>query len=154
MYYLGIDVGKNGGVVLLNENKNIIASSKMNEMFLFNILRNYNNIFAFVERVHSMPKQGVKSTFTFGYNLGFIIGVLQSHGVEYELIEPLAWKKYFSLIKKDKKESCKKALELDNTLKCYGKRNGLLDGICDAYLICVYGIENKKNNKKVYHGGS
>ena len=38
--------------------------------------------------------------------------------------------------------TCIKALELEPTLKCRGKRGGLMDGVCDAYLIALYGKEN------------
>ncbi len=48
--------------------------------------------FAAVERVHSMPGQGVASTFTFGLGYGRVLGALEALGVPTVLVEPRAWK--------------------------------------------------------------
>ena len=91
-----------------------------------------------LELVHSMKGNGVRSMFTFGENFGWIQGVLDTLELKYELIRPQEWKKHFGLIGSDKKQSCVKALELEPTLECKGKRGGLKDGICDAYMIARY----------------
>lgn len=46
---------------------------------------------AFVELVHSMPAQGVASTFTFGLGYGLVRGVLAGLGVPVTLIPPQKW---------------------------------------------------------------
>lgn len=46
-----------------------------------------------VERVHSMPAQGVSSSFRFGMAYGTVLGVLQTLGVPLELPSPQSWKK-------------------------------------------------------------
>ena len=48
---------------------------------------------AVVERVSSMPKQGVASTFKFGMAVGIIHGVLASAAVPFLLTTPAQWKK-------------------------------------------------------------
>ncbi len=48
--------------------------------------------FACVERVGSMPKQGVASTFAFGVAYGSILGVLQAAHVAIGLVTPRTWK--------------------------------------------------------------
>lgn len=48
---------------------------------------------AFVERCHSMPKQGVASTFKFGTAYGGILGILGALGIPTQLVSPSAWKK-------------------------------------------------------------
>jgi crossover junction endodeoxyribonuclease RuvC len=50
-----------------------------------------------VERVASMPKQGVASTFKFGMAVGLIHGVLLARGVPVNLVTPGVWKKHFNL---------------------------------------------------------
>ena len=46
-----------------------------------------------VERVHSMPKQGVSSSFKFGENFGWFQGLLQGLGIPYTLVSPSVWQK-------------------------------------------------------------
>jgi hypothetical protein len=53
--------------------------------------------FAIVERVASMPKQGVSSTFKFGAPNGAIRGVLAALQIRTHLVSPAVWKKYFQL---------------------------------------------------------
>lgn len=48
---------------------------------------------AVVEKVHSMPKQGVSSSFKFGQNYGTILGVLGALRISTELVTPQRWKK-------------------------------------------------------------
>lgn len=58
---------------------------------------------AYIEDVHSMPKQGVASSFSFGEAKGTIIGILAALGCAYRLVPPQTWKKHFKL-SSDKKE--------------------------------------------------
>lgn len=51
------------------------------------------SVIAVVEKVHSMPKQGVASTFTFGMGFGKVLGVLEALGVPLFLVSPQSWKK-------------------------------------------------------------
>jgi crossover junction endodeoxyribonuclease RuvC len=48
---------------------------------------------ATVERVHSMPKQGVASAFSFGASYGVVLGVLAALRVPYQLVTPQRWKR-------------------------------------------------------------
>jgi crossover junction endodeoxyribonuclease RuvC len=52
---------------------------------------------AFVERVGSMPRQGVSSTFRFGQASGIVIGVLVTLKIPIHLVAPTVWKKHFHL---------------------------------------------------------
>jgi len=67
---------------------------------------------ALMEDVHSFPQQGVASTFKFGFSKGLISGIVKATNPKSELIlvSPQKWKKYYGLIKKDKKDSIQKAL--------------------------------------------
>ncbi len=53
--------------------------------------------FAVVERVASMPKQGVASTFKFGASYGAVRGVLAALQIRTHLVAPAVWKKHFRL---------------------------------------------------------
>jgi len=47
----------------------------------------------YVENVHSMPGQGVASSFQFGRNLGKLEGVLGALHIKTKYVTPQAWKK-------------------------------------------------------------
>ncbi|WP_037449255.1 hypothetical protein [Sinorhizobium fredii] len=52
---------------------------------------------AVIEAVHSMPKQGVASSFKFGRSFGVVIGVVAALGVPAHFVAPGRWKRYFRL---------------------------------------------------------
>jgi crossover junction endodeoxyribonuclease RuvC len=66
---------------------------------------------AIVERVASMPKQGVASTFKFGASYGAVRGVLATLQIRIHLVTPRVWKKNFRL-SSDKEASRALALRL------------------------------------------
>lgn len=46
---------------------------------------------AYVEAVHSMPRQGIASTFSFGVSYGVLRGVLAATGIPWTLVTPQEW---------------------------------------------------------------
>lgn len=46
-----------------------------------------------IEQVHSMPKQGVASAFTFGTGYGIWLGIIAALGLPSVRVEPRRWKK-------------------------------------------------------------
>lgn len=60
---------------------------------LLHIKGGHTRITCNLEKVHSMPKQGVSSTFKFGENFGMIQGVLSALYIPYVLITPQSWMK-------------------------------------------------------------
>lgn len=62
------------------------------------------NIFALLEKVHSMPGQGVASCFTFGKNYGSCLGALRALQIPFKLITPQEWQKGLFVTKHDKKK--------------------------------------------------
>ena len=88
---------------------------------------------AYVERVHAMPKQGVSSTFEFGYGYGILHGVLAAQGIKLVLVTPATWKKHCGLIKKPKDAARSLAItlhpEVANQLNLK-KHGGRADAIC------------------------
>lgn len=49
-------------------------------------------IHVFIEKVHSMPKQGVASTFNFGMGYGIWLGVLAALKIPSTRVTPQSWK--------------------------------------------------------------
>lgn len=91
--------------------------------------------FAAIEDVHSMPKQGVASTFKFGYNAGILLGVIQALGIKVFRIDPSIWKAALG-ISSDKKESLALAKKLFPAYKAYFTRvkdNGRAEAVLLAH---------------------
>lgn len=85
----------------------------------------------YLERVHSMPNQGVASTFRFGVGFGVIQGVLAALGFAYILVEPSKWKPAMGLRGAGKAASRAKAQQLYPTadlrrVKDHGRAEALL----------------------------
>lgn len=76
------------------------------------MLTKYNTDEIVLEKVHSMPQQGVASTFNFGINYGIVKGVIHAIGRDIILVTPQAWKKHFSLLKTEKDEARLLAIKL------------------------------------------
>ena len=49
--------------------------------------------FAVIEDVHSMPGQGVATTFKFGFNTGMVVGMVIQSGIPYTRAAPQRWQR-------------------------------------------------------------
>ena len=107
MINIGIDPGVNGGVAII-ENGQIETTGRpetVKDMADYIEAAKWDciNMFCIIERVHSMPGQGVASTFKFGMNYGQWLGILASLRVPYKEVTPQMWMKYYGSLPKDKK---------------------------------------------------
>jgi len=96
-----------------------------------------------IELVHSMPKQGVASTFKFGMGFGSVITAADSTDAERVLVTPQKWKKeILPNTDKDKKAAINYAqsrypnISLKATPRCKTAHDGLADAVC----LAEYGI--------------
>jgi Holliday junction resolvasome RuvABC endonuclease subunit len=90
-----------------------------------------------VEHVHSMPKQGVASTFTFGKAYGTILGYFAANGHRISHVGPSTWKTTFRLNGKDKDAARALAIELWPTeATLFARRKD--QGRADAALIALH----------------
>lgn len=156
MLYLGIDPGNNGSLCCLDDRDKTNIKTAFSD-YKDQSLRGYistirslitQNLITLValEEVHSMPKQGVKSTFTFGTNYGMIQGMLQALDVPYILVKPQIWQKKLLIpAKSDKKKIASIILNIYPDAPLYGTRGGLLDGRSDSLCLAHYA--------KLYHKG-
>lgn len=97
---------------------------------------------AYIENVHSMPKQGVASSFKFGKNFGFLIGLLTANKIPYELVSPQRWQKAMQCQSHGDKNITKAAAQrLFPNIK-------ITHANADAILIAEYGwrIESLRKN--------
>ena len=102
--YIGVDPGLNGGLAYITSDGKVeaipmptIKKKKGQELVLDLIALWFKKQtwiqVAAIEKVHSMPKQGVASTFKFGAGFGAIQGMFAALGIPYILVPPLLWKK-------------------------------------------------------------
>ena len=99
--YVGIDPGVSGCITLLQKDGTWIAEQRLDQTekdisdFLYKTMYSKDEedytFKVVLEKVHSMPSQGVSSTFKFGKNYGFIRGCLFAFEYAFEEILPNKW---------------------------------------------------------------
>jgi Holliday junction resolvasome RuvABC endonuclease subunit len=100
MSAIGIDPGKLGGIAVLDDVGNVIATHKMPETprDLLDLLDGYSHNDprygqprALIERVSASPQMGVVSAFTFGKGLGALEMALTAARIPFDWIIPAKW---------------------------------------------------------------
>lgn len=148
MQYLGIDPGKSGAITVIDwwekdsllgkSTETTITSCKLTEteLDIWKWLENnvdVLNAVATIENVHSMPKQGVASAFTFGKNFGFLIGLLTASSIPYKFVTPQKWQKGMQCMTGGDKNISKAAAQR------LWPRIKMTHAIADSLLIAEYG---------------
>lgn len=100
---------------------------------------------AIVEDVSAMPKQGVTSTFNFGFTTGVCNMVLVAHKVPIERVRPHAWKKALGLVGQDKDASRAVAAQ-QMPWHAYKWNRKKDDGRAEAALLALYGSRLHEKN--------
>ena len=143
--YIGLDPGKKGAMAIMGYS-NTTGERYMMKIIPFDpqeyikTLKQFNGATVCIEQVHSLPREGVKSVWSFGQNYGWITGVLDAFGIPYQAVPPNKWKREYSLLKADKKQSievCHRLfpnVSLKRTARC--KKDD--DNCADALLLCEY----------------
>jgi hypothetical protein len=146
MRILGIDPGVSAGGALLPTNGGPpsvfdlpIVNNQINAGAFRRMVHDLQPDLGVVEVVHSMPGQGVASTFKFGMACGLIRGVLLGYGLPVVDVHPTVWKRHFKLAKGDG--------EMSRALAC--NRFPALEGLsrkkdhnrAEALLIALWRVE-------------
>jgi len=153
---IGIDPGCTGALVALDDAATAVVwwspmptmkagkSTRVNGAALASALiglrddLTFGRSHVYLEQVHSMPRQGVASVFTFGHAAGVAEGVVAGLGIPYTLVTPQAWKKRAGLIGEDKDAARSRAIQLWphwRTLDAKAKGQA----VADAALIAKFG---------------
>ncbi len=151
MKIIGIDPGLKGAIALITPGgvtlyDTPLAGDDYNIPAMARILWEASPDMAVLEKVHSMPKQGVASSFKFGVGYGIWKGVLGALGIGVHLIPPQTWKKQFSLISKPKDDSRLRAIELFPELEPELRLKKDCDR-AEALLMAYWGVINLEARK-------
>jgi crossover junction endodeoxyribonuclease RuvC len=133
----GIDPGLKGAIAALTGTNSAtfrmpLAGKELDGAVIRDLIANADLIV--VEKVHSMPKQGVASTFTFGMGYGYILGICAAMGKRVELVPPQTWKAKI-LAGTDKSKDAAKAY----VARAYPTQAKRTEGECEALCIAEYG---------------
>lgn len=96
--YIGIDVGSKGFISMQKDGKWQFFSIEDNDLYqLSQIMMNARadnlNIACVIEDVHAVFGSSAKATFAFGFNKGYLIGLLAANHIPYTLVQPKDWQK-------------------------------------------------------------
>jgi len=131
MLIIGIDPGITGAIAALDHTgllsvddiptmacgkggrrrKHQVNAAGLSALLMERVDGRSNEVLVVLERVNSMPGQGVAGVFSLGDTFGSIRGVVAALGLPLELVTPQTWKKHFRL-PSDKELARAKAIEL------------------------------------------
>jgi crossover junction endodeoxyribonuclease RuvC len=109
--YIGIDPGKDGAMVALDSNGDVISAHLTKQDFTIQvgkgskreylaprmafaincISKSHNVRLAVLEKQHAMPGQGVTSMFSCGYGYGLWVATVASHGIPLTEVRATTW---------------------------------------------------------------
>jgi crossover junction endodeoxyribonuclease RuvC len=155
-YTIGIDPGMDGAVAIIcddgmvtvvdtptatikqgKKKKRVHVESEMARLLVPYV---NTDVHVFLEKIHSMPGQGVRAMFSMGEGYGLWRGILAALKIPYTLITPQSWKKaMMNGMGKEKAASCYRAQQLFPDANLFGPKGGAKDGRGDALLIAEYG---------------
>lgn len=174
--FVGVDPGKSGALVALSADGSWVSSIPMPVAgtgssarvqawavcdWLRSLAPEYSaavalsNITAVIEKVHSMPQQGMVSTFSFGHATGAVYGALSAAGVRILEVSPRDWQVYGL---RGKPKGTRAQLKATVVQVCYERwpesrealtqRGGKIrkeSGTADAAIIALWGLaQNQK----------
>jgi len=94
-----------------------------------------------VEKVHSMPGQGVVATFSFGYKSGELAGMLAALRIPNIQVTPIQWQRVCKKKPKSNKKGTFDAIKMIYPSvidELTGPKGGIKDGRCDALGLMHY----------------
>jgi Holliday junction resolvasome RuvABC endonuclease subunit len=146
MRVLGVDPGVSGAYALLGSNGLAaivddlpVVNRQVDAAEWRRVIERLKPDMAVVEIVHSMPGQGVASTFKFGMAAGLIRGVLLGAGVPIFDATPTVWKKHFKLVGSDGEKSRALAIQRFPTSPALARKKD--HNRAEALLIALWRVE-------------
>lgn len=95
---MGIDPGSKGFICTQIDGVFNHYSIEDNDLYqlskiMAEIRFKYDNLVCVIEDVHALFNSSAKSTFSFGFNKGYLIGLLAANKIPYILVQPKEWQK-------------------------------------------------------------
>ena len=165
--YIGIYVGSKGFISMQKDGVWEHYSIEDNDLYqLSEIMRQARlknaNIACVIEDVHALFGSSAKSTFAFGFNKGYLVGLLAANQIPYTLIQPKEWQRtiwsnadivvtYKDVTVKGKKTTKKEVNTKQTSINCAKrlfptidfrkseKCKKIDDNKVDSILLCEYG---------------
>lgn len=148
--WIGIDPGKTGAICVLSEdgstqffNNSSSIANIVTELTTLN--KNHKIRMCMIEDVHAVFGSSSKSTFNFGFGVGFLHGVFQTLGLPLDSVQPKVWQKHIGVKGTVKGKEIKLAVadivskqNPQSTQQLYTERGRLIDGRSDALALAIY----------------
>lgn len=170
MIFIGIDPGLHGAVGVLNDGpimggpptplcpvvydtptmvvsgvKEKTVYNKAAMAFILEPWKDRSDVLVILENVHSMPKQGVSSSFSFGEGKGIWEGIIAAYKLPLEMPSPQRWKKEIMADQGKEKSAARfKAVQLFPSIAAQFSRVKD-DGRAEAILMAEYGRRLRRN---------
>ncbi len=155
MKVCGVDLGKNGAIVILDDEdvafksvmpvlKSSKNSSEYDILQIVDVFKEWRPDITYIEKTLLHPMSGKKSYQQSGFCDGLFQGILSSLGLRYDIIAPKRWQKsiFSGMNQKDTKQASilfarrtQPAVDWRPTVKSTKYH----DGLTDAYCLAVYG---------------
>ena len=136
MTFLGVDPGASGGFGTVGQLADAVAfkmpETERDIVDTLKKFKEWGQVFAVIEEVHSMPKQGVASSFKFGMSYGGLRMALIALEIPFRSVTPQKWQKELQCLSRgDKNVTKRRAQELFPKLK-------ITHAVADAILLAEY----------------
>ena len=149
---MGIDPGKGGGIAVIDADSNeLVDVVSMPDTItdISDFIEKYHECNSvYLETVHSMPKQGIASTFTFGQYYGYVQMAVVAHKIRCIDVLPSKWQQALGIkSKKDESKTAHKNRLKGLAQKLFPKVKVTLKN-ADAILLAEYGRIQEVGNGK------
>jgi hypothetical protein len=149
---IGIDPGQSGAIAAISlYNHKVYALEKMppTETDIYDLIYSlrHETVFAVIEKVHAMPKQGVSSTFKFGVGYGGLRMACIAAGIVLHEATPQVWQKLLGIpVRNVKKGETKNAHKTKMRAKAqqWFPTAKVVKDTADALLIAEYAFRIAK----------
>ena len=143
MIIMGVDPGASGGLAYVGDQTRLAIAFKS-----MTLLEQWNEISrvyckAYLESVHSMPRDGVRSAFSFGKSYGNLETLLVAAEIPFERVTPSVWQKEFGLIKRKGETHTQKKNRHKSLAQEMFPSVKVTHAVADALLIAEYGRRQK-----------
>lgn len=162
-FIIGIDPGKSGGIVMLDEDGEVVSCVKMPETprdlyeHLVGLVSHAAScgsqmsepmVYVYIEKVGGIPGQGASSAFSFGRGCGHLEMALLALKLRTNYVTPQKWQKMYqvgssSITKSTAAEKKEHKLKLKTKAQSLFPEQKVTNATCDALLIAEYGRKNE-----------